>query len=145
MALLQLHSAGGATAETTEVSLMVNRVILVGNMTKDAEQIATTGKAMTKMRVATNAHWKDASTGENRESAEFHSIVCFGRLAEICASYCAKGRRVYIEGRLRTRDYEGSDGTRKYTTEIVADTVKLLQPRDEGASRDQAEEFAAAS
>jgi single-strand DNA-binding protein len=124
---------------------MVNRVILVGNMTKDAEQIATSGKAMTRMRVATNQHWKDATTGENRESAEFHNIVCFGRLAETCASYCSKGRRVYVEGRLRTRDYEGSDGVRKYTTEIVADTVKLLQPRDELPVRNQAEELATAS
>ena len=124
---------------------MVNRVILVGNMTKDAEQIATTGKAMTRMRVATNQHWKDATTGEKRESSEFHNIVCFGRLAETCAAYCCKGRRIYVEGRLRTRDYEGSDGNRKYTTEVVADTVKLLQPRDEVASRHEATELAAAS
>ena len=124
---------------------MINRVILVGNLTRDAEAVPTSGKAMTRMRVATNQHWKDATTGENRESAEFHSIVCFGRLAETCAAYCSKGRRVYIEGRLRTRDYEGSDGTRKYTTEIVADMVKLLQPRDEVPPRQETAELAAAS
>jgi single-strand DNA-binding protein len=123
---------------------MVNRVILVGNMTKDAEQIPTSGETMTRLRVATNQHWKDAATGENRESAEFHNVVCFGRLAERCALHCSKGRRVYIEGRLRTRDYEGGDGVRKYATEIVADTVKLLQPRDD-ASRAQPEELATAS
>jgi single-strand DNA-binding protein len=124
---------------------MVNRVILVGNMTKDAEPVATSGKAMTRMRLATNQHWKDAATGENRESAEFHNIICFGRLAETCAAYCCKGRRIYIEGRLRTRDYEAGDGTRKYTTEVVADTVKLLQPREETSSRHEATELAAAS
>jgi len=124
---------------------MVNRVILVGNTTKDAEQIATTGKAMMRMRIATNQHWKDAATGENRESSEFHNVVCFGRLAEICAEYCRKGRRVYVEGRLRTRDYEASDGTRKYTTEIVAETVQLLQPRDDAPAREQTDALAAAS
>ena len=109
---------------------MVNRVILVGNTTRDAEPIATNGKAMTKLRLATNSYWKDGE-GNSQESSEFHSIVCFGNLASLATKYCSKGQRVYIEGRLRTRDYEGTDGTRKYTTEIVADTVKLLQPRSE--------------
>ena len=107
---------------------MVNRVILVGNTTRDAEPIATSGKAMTKLRLATNSYWKDGE-GNSQESSEFHSIVCFGKLAGLATKYCSKGQRVYIEGRLRTRDFEGTDGTRKYATEIVADTVKLLQPR----------------
>ena len=107
---------------------MINRVILVGNLTRDAEAVPTSGKAMTRMRVATSSQWTDGE-GNKQESAEFHSVVSFGRLAEVCALYCSKGRRVYIEGKLRTRDYEGSDGVRRYTTEIVAGIVKLLQPR----------------
>ena len=109
---------------------MINRVILVGNLTKDAEAIDSSGKAMTRMRIATNHQWKDAD-GNKQEAAEFHSVVCFGRLAEVCALYCSKGRRVYIEGKLRTRDYDGADGIRRSSTEIVAETVKLLQaPKD---------------
>jgi single-strand DNA-binding protein len=107
---------------------MINRVILVGNLTRDAEAIDSSGKAMTRMRIATNHQWKDAD-GNKQEAAEFHSVVCFGRLAEICALYCSKGRRVYIEGKLRTRDYDGADGIRRSSTEIVAETVKLLQAR----------------
>jgi single-strand DNA-binding protein len=118
---------------------MINRVILLGNLTRDAE--ATTGPATTlaRMRIATNAVWRDAE-GNRQESAEFHNVVAFGKLGEICASYCLKGRRVYIEGRLRTREYEGGDGLRRHSTEIVAETMKLLDRSrtDEGAMHDVA-------
>jgi single-strand DNA-binding protein len=77
------------------------------------------------MRIATNSTWRDAE-GTRQEHAEFHSVIAFGKLAEVCASYCVKGRRVYIEGRLRTREYDGSDGLRRHSTEIVAETMKLL-------------------
>ncbi len=107
---------------------MINRAILVGNLTADAEAVTTTGRAMTRMRLATNHQWKD-DAGNQQEAAEFHGVVCFGRLAEVCAQNCSRGARVYIEGRLRTRDYEGSDGIRRYTTEIVATAVKVLQAR----------------
>jgi single-strand DNA-binding protein len=111
------------------VMAMINRVIIVGNLTRDAEAVSTTtGKPMTRMRLATNSQWKDAD-GNKQEAAEFHAVVCFGRLAEICSLYASKGRRVYVEGRLRTRNYAGADGVQRYTTEIVAETVKLLQPR----------------
>jgi single-strand DNA-binding protein len=109
---------------------MINRVILVGNLTKDAEAIDSSGKAMTRMRIATNQQWKDAD-GNKQEAAEFHTVISFGRLAEVCALYCSKGRRVYIEGKLRTRDYDGADGLRRSVTEIVAETVKLLQAREQ--------------
>jgi single-strand DNA-binding protein len=113
---------------------MINRVILLGNLTRDAE--ATTGPATTlaRLRIATNTVWRDAE-GNRQESAEFHNVVAFGKLGEICASYCLKGRRVYIEGRLRTREYDGSDGLRRHTTEIVAETMKLLdRPRSDDPS-----------
>jgi single-strand DNA-binding protein len=70
--------------------------------------------------------------GNRQEETEYHAIVAFGRLAEVCALYCTRGRRVYIEGRLHTREYAGSDGLRRYSTEIVAETVKLLQARRSG-------------
>ena len=121
---------------------MINRVILVGNTTRDAQSLTTTGKAMTKLTIATNAHWRDGE-GNNQESSEFHSVVCFGRLAEVSSLYCTKGRRVYIEGRLRTREYAAEDGSRRFTTEIVAETVKLLQPRADGAVQVDAVEASA--
>jgi single-strand DNA-binding protein len=113
---------------------MINRVILLGNLTRDAE--ATTGPATTlaRLRIATNTVWRDAE-GNRQESAEFHNVVAFGKLGEICASYCLKGRRVYIEGRLRSREYDGSDGLRRHTTEIVAETMKLLdRPRTDDST-----------
>jgi single-strand DNA-binding protein len=113
---------------------VINRVILVGNLTRDAEPTAGPNTTLTRMRIATNTVWRDAE-GNRQEHAEFHTVVAFGKLAEICASYCVKGRRVYIEGRLRTREYDGSDGLRRHTTEIVAETMKLLDraPTDDAA------------
>ena len=104
---------------------MVNRVILVGNLTRDAESTTGPATTLTRMRIATNTSWRDAD-GARQESAEYHSVVAFGKLGEVCASYCLKGRRVYIEGRLRTREYDGSDGMRRHSTEIVAETMRLL-------------------
>ncbi len=117
---------------------MINRVILVGNLTRDAESIATSGRAMTTMRLATNSRWRNGD-GIMQESVEFHSIVAFGRLAETAAAYCQRGRRVYIEGRLRTRQYDSSNGDRRTKTEIIVETLRLLQPRaDSGSDGDAA-------
>ncbi|MEO8898998.1 MAG: single-stranded DNA-binding protein [Candidatus Dormibacter sp.] len=114
---------------------MINRVILVGNLTRDAEPTTGPNTTLTRMRIATNSVWRDAE-GNRQEHSEFHNVVAFGKLAEVCASYCVKGRRVYIEGRLRTREYDGSDGLRRHTTEIVAETMKLLdRPQTEDAAR----------
>jgi single-strand DNA-binding protein len=110
---------------------MVNRVFLVGNLTRDAESIAAKS-AMTRMRLATNSMSRDAE-GNLKEYSEFHTVIAFGRLAEICAAYCVKGRRIAVEGKLRTRDYEDSIGVRKYVTEVVADSMKLLD-RPDGAN-----------
>jgi single-strand DNA-binding protein len=112
---------------------VINRVILVGNLTRDADTTAGPATTLARMRIATNAVWRDAE-GNRQESSEFHNVVAFGRLAEICATYCLRGRRVYIEGRLRTREYESGDGLRRHTTEIVAETMKLLDrsPTTEG-------------
>lgn len=104
---------------------MINRVILVGNLTRDAEAIGGSQTPFTRMRMATNFAFTDAE-GVRQERSEFHNVVSFGRLAEICSLYCVRGRRVYVEGRLRTRDYTGSDGLRRWSTEVVAETMKLL-------------------
>ena len=108
---------------------MINRVILIGNLTRDPESVAGARTPFTRMRVATNTVWRDAE-GNRQESTEYHSVVAFGRTAEICAEHCVRGRRVYIDGRLRTREYDGSDGLRRTTTEIVAEAVRLLDRRE---------------
>jgi single-strand DNA-binding protein len=112
---------------------MINRVILVGNLTRDAESTSGPATTLTRMRIATNTAWRDAD-GARQESAEFHNVVAFGKLGEVCASYCLKGRRVYIEGRLRTREYDGSDGLRRHSTEIVAETMRLLDRPPSGGA-----------
>lgn len=116
---------------------MINRVILVGNLTRDAESVSTNGRAMTRMRIATHNRWRDAA-GNRQEATEFHSAVSFGRLAEICASYCRRGRLVYVEGRLRTREFETAEGGKRASTEIIAETVRMLQPRDGGTGPEDA-------
>jgi single-strand DNA-binding protein len=108
---------------------VINRVILIGNLTRDAESVAGARTAFTRLRLATNTVWRDAE-GNRQETAEYHSVVAFGRTAEVCAEYGVRGRRVYIEGRLRTRDYDGSDGLRRHTTEIVAESVRWLDRRE---------------
>lgn len=108
---------------------MVNRVILVGNLTRDAESLPGSRGPVTRMRLATSTQWRDPE-GNRQEATEFHNLVSFNRLAEICAQYCLKGRRIYVEGRLRTREYEGSDGLRRTSTEIVIDTMRLLDRRE---------------
>jgi single-strand DNA-binding protein len=128
---------------------VINRVILVGHLTRDAESTSGPSTTLTRMRVATNTVWRDAE-GNRQESAEFHNVVAFGKLGEICAGYCLKGRCVYIEGRLRTREYDGTDGLRRHSTEIVAETMKLLdRPRSSedavAASDDTAPSGAVAS
>ena len=110
----------------------VNKVILLGNLGRDPETRYTTGgDAVTNLRIATSEQWKDKS-GEKQERTEWHSVVLFGRTAEIAAEYLKKGRSVYIEGRLQTRKYTDKDGVEKYSTEIVADRMQLIGGTREG-------------
>jgi single-strand DNA-binding protein len=110
----------------------VNKVILIGNLGRDPETRYTTGgDAVTNLRIATTEAWKDKS-GEKQEKTEWHTVVLFGRLAEIAGEYLKKGRPVYIEGRLQTRKYTDKEGVEKYSTEIVADRMQLLGSRDGG-------------
>ena len=95
----------------------LNRAMLLGNVTRDPEVRQTTsGQTVCSFGVATNRAWTDAS-GAKQEQAEFHNIVAWGKLAEICRQYMTKGRKVYVEGRLQTRDWQGQDGVKRFRTE----------------------------
>jgi single-strand DNA-binding protein len=104
----------------------VNRAILIGNLGADPELRHTpNGMAVANFNIATTEQWT-AKNGERSERTEWHRIVCWGRLAEICQQYLTKGRQVYIEGRIQTRQWEDRDGNRRYTTEIIAQNLQML-------------------
>jgi len=106
---------------------MINKVIIIGNMTKDPELKALgTGTSVVNFGVATNEKWNDKSTGEKKEKVEYHNIVVFGKQADNINTYTKKGSKVYLEGKLQTRSWEDKDGNRRYTTEILANDVKFL-------------------
>lgn len=107
----------------------VNKVIILGNVGADPELRYTPGgAAVTNFNIATNESWTD-NNSERQERTEWHRIVVWGRLAEICNQYLRKGSKVYIEGRLQTRSWEGQDGQKRYTTEIVAREMQMLDGR----------------
>ncbi len=104
----------------------VNKVILIGNLGADPEVRYTgDGKAVANFRMATTEKWTNRN-GEKVEMTEWHRIVAFGKLGEICGEYLLKGKQVYVEGRLQTRSWEDRDGNKRYTTEIVARDLKML-------------------
>jgi single-strand DNA-binding protein len=107
----------------------VNKVILIGNLGRDPEtRYLPSGGAVTNISVATTDTWKDKASGEKKEATEWHRVAFFGRLAEIAGEYLKKGSQVYIEGRLQTRKYQ-KDGQDHYSTEIVADQMRMLGSR----------------
>ena len=114
----------------------LNKAMIIGNLTRDPElkQIPS-GQSVCSFGVATNRTWNDKQ-GQKQESVEFHNVVVWARLAEICAQYLAKGRKVYIDGRLQTRDWEGQDGVRRYRTEIVAENMIMLDRAGAAAPSD---------
>ncbi len=104
----------------------LNRVMIIGRVTQKPEKRVTqSGQTVTTFSVATNRRWRD-SNGNQHEQAEFHNVVTWGKLAEICEQFLDKGRRVYVEGRLQTRSWEGQDGVKRYRTEIIASNVIML-------------------
>lgn len=114
---------------------MINKVILVGNLGRDPEvRYTPSGTAVANFNIATSERWKDKATGEMQERTEWHRIVAWGKLGEICGEYLSKGRQVYIEGRIQTRDWEDKEGIKRYTTEIVANEMKMLGTRDSGGA-----------
>ena len=104
----------------------VNKVILIGRLGADPEvRYTSSGTAVANFNMATSVNFTDKN-GEKTEKTEWHRIVAFGRLGEICGEYLAKGKQVYIEGRLQTREWEDRDGNKRRTTEIVANTMQML-------------------
>ncbi len=107
----------------------LNRAQVIGNLTRDPElRYTPNGTAVCSFSVATNRNWT-TDTGEKREEAEFHRVVAWNKLAEICSQFLVKGRKVYIEGRLSTRSWQAQDGTQRSTTEIIASDMILLDSR----------------
>lgn len=110
----------------------LNRAQLIGNLTRDPETRTTpNGQTVSSFGVATSSQWKDAS-GQKQERVEFHNIVAWGKLAEICQQYLGKGRKVFVEGRLQTREWQGQDGAKKNRTEIVAENMIMLDKAPQG-------------
>ena len=113
----------------------INKVIIVGNLGQDPDtRYMPSGGAVTNFTVATNESWKDKQTGEQKDRTEWHKVAMFGRLAEISAEYLKKGSQVYIEGKLRTRKWQDRDGNDRYTTEIIADEMRMLGGRGGGSA-----------
>jgi len=112
----------------------LNKAMIIGNLTRDPELRSTPGgQSVCSFGVATNQVWTDQQ-GNRQERAEFHNIVAWGKLAEICGQYLSKGRKVYIDGRLQTRDWEGQDGVKRYRTEIIAENMIML---DRGGAKSE--------
>jgi len=108
----------------------VNKVIIVGNCGHDPEtRFIPSGGAVTNLSIATSESWKDKNTGDQQERTEWHRVVFFNRLAEIAGEYVKKGSKLYVEGSLRTRKWQGQDGQDRYTTEVVASEMQMLDSR----------------
>src|SRR5512136_2090145 len=111
----------------------VNKAILLGRLGADPEvRYTSSGTAITNFRMATSTMFTNKE-GQKEEKTEWHKVVAFGRLGEICGEYLAKGKQVYIEGRIQTRDWEDKDGNKRWTTEIIANQMLMLGPRDSSA------------
>lgn len=114
------------------MSMSLNRAQIIGNLTKDPEVRQTpSGTLVASFTIATNHTWRD-QTGNKQEKAEFHNMVAWGKLAEICQSYLKKGKKVFAEGRIQTRDWEGDDGIKRYKTEIIVENLIMLNSAREG-------------
>jgi len=114
----------------------VNKVILVGNLGNDPEvRYANNGAAIANLSIATSESWKDRNTGEQQEKTEWHRVVMFNRLGEIAGEYLRKGSKVYIEGKLQTRKWQDQSGQDRYTTEIVANEMQMLDSRGDNVSQ----------
>lgn len=108
------------------MAMSLNKVMLIGNLTRDVEiKTIASGQPVATLGIATNRVFQDKN-GAKQDETEYHTIVVWGKLAEICHQYISKGRKVYVEGRLRTREWEGQDGIKRQRTEIVGDSVIML-------------------
>lgn len=115
--------------------MSVNKVLLIGRLGNNPEiRYTNTGTAVANFNLATSESWND-KTGQKQERTEWHRVVVWGKLAELCEKYLAKGRQCYVEGRLQTRSWDDKDGNKRYTTEIVASTVQFLGGQTAQASQ----------
>ncbi len=109
----------------------VNKVIIIGNLGRDPEvRYTPNGSAVCNVSVATTRTWKNKESGDKNEETEWHRVVFYDRLAEIAGEYLKKGRSVYVEGRLKTRKWQDKDGVEKFTTEVIAEEMKMLGGRE---------------
>ena len=130
----------------------INKAIIVGNLGADPETRYTAGgTAVTNCNVATSEVWRDKSSGAQQERTEWHRLVFFARLAEVAGEYLRKGSKVYVEGRIQTRKWQGQDGQDRYTTEIVVNELQMLDGKPQGnagaqsRANNQAQSYGAAS
>ena len=124
----------------------INKVILVGNLGKDPDMRYTAGgDAVANLSIATSESWNDNQTGEKKEKTEWHRVVFFRRIAEVCGEYLKKGSSVYIEGSLRTRDWEDDQGNKRYTTEIIGREMQMLGGRRSEYNMDQSPQMNSSS
>src|SRR4029078_5929133 len=113
----------------------INKVILIGNVGVEPDvRYLPNGNAVTTLSIATSETWKDKATGEKQERNEWHRVVCFNRLGEIAGEYVRKGSKLYVEGSLRTRKWQDQQGQDKYTTEIVANDIQMLDSKGTGSA-----------
>jgi len=113
----------------------VNKVILIGNLGNDPEvRYTPNGYGIANVSIATSSSWRDKQSGELQERTEWHRVVFFGKLAEIVGEYLKKGAKIYVEGSLRTRKWQDKNGVDRYTTEIIADEMNMLDSRGAGAN-----------
>lgn len=111
------------------MAMSLNRVQLIGNLTRDPEvKQLPGGQVVATFSIATNMTWKDQS-GQQQTKSEFHNVVVWRKLAEICGQYLKKGGKVFVEGRLQTRDWEGEDGVKRYRTEVVVENMIMLDSK----------------
>ena len=124
----------------------INKVLLVGNLGKDPDMRYTSGgDAVANLSIATSESWNDNQTGEKKEKTEWHRVVFFRRIAEVCGEYLKKGSSVYIEGSLRTRDWEDDQGNKRYTTEIIGREMQMLGGRRSEDNMDQSPQMNSSS
>lgn len=119
----------------------INKVILIGNLGKDPEvRYMSDGRAVANITIATSEGWKDKKTGEKQERTEWHNVVFYSPLAEIVGQYLRKGSSVFVEGRLQTRKWQDKNGQDRYTTEIIANEMKMLGGRGDKSGSQPAQQ-----
>jgi single-strand DNA-binding protein len=127
------------------VGEMVNKVILIGRLGKDPDvRYTPDGTMVTNFNLATDEQWKDKN-GEKVQKTEWHRIVTWGKLAEICGNYLVKGKLVFIEGRIQTRSWEDKEGVKRFTTEIIASNMQMLDSKGQNKAEDTSFDVASTS